>query len=76
MFLRRSVQPAVRPLCYGVYDYPTSKTSLMSFRIHGGSFIVGSATSPVLDGSKLALATNSIVAVVQHRLGAVSDFFG
>ena len=46
----------------------------MGFRIHGGSFIVGSATSPVFDGSNLALATNSIVAVIQHRLGAVSLF--
>lgn len=40
-------------------------------RIHGGSFIVGSATAPGLDGSNLAVATNSIVAVVQYRLGAV-----
>jgi len=41
-------------------------------RIHGGSFMVGSATGPGLDGSALALATNSIVAVIQYRLGAVS----
>lgn len=41
------------------------------FRVHGGSFIVGSATGPGLDGSKLAIATGSIVAVVQYRLGAV-----
>ncbi|KAF9566309.1 alpha/beta-hydrolase, partial [Agrocybe pediades] len=39
--------------------------------IHGGSFIIGSATGPGLDGSKLAIATNSIVAVVQYRLGAL-----
>ncbi|KAG6862055.1 hypothetical protein C0995_007185 [Termitomyces sp. Mi166 len=39
--------------------------------IHGGSFIVGSATGPGLDGSKLAITTNSIVAVVQYRLGAL-----
>ncbi|KAG6917923.1 hypothetical protein DXG01_000360 [Tephrocybe rancida] len=39
--------------------------------VHGGSFIVGSATGPGLDGSKLAVATNSIVAVVQYRLGAL-----
>ncbi|KAG5637762.1 hypothetical protein H0H81_003329 [Sphagnurus paluster] len=39
--------------------------------IHGGSFVVGSATGPGLDGSKLAVATNSIVAVVQYRLGAL-----
>ncbi|KAL0946816.1 hypothetical protein HGRIS_012985 [Hohenbuehelia grisea] len=39
--------------------------------VHGGSFIVGSANGPGLDGSKLAIATNSIVAVVQYRLGAL-----
>ncbi|KAF7295534.1 Carboxylic ester hydrolase [Mycena indigotica] len=39
--------------------------------IHGGSFIAGSATGPGLDGSKLAVATNSIVAVMQYRLGAL-----
>ncbi|KDR81732.1 hypothetical protein GALMADRAFT_59378 [Galerina marginata CBS 339.88] len=39
--------------------------------IHGGSFVVGSATGPGLDGSNLAIATNSIVAVVQYRLGAL-----
>ncbi|KAF9469230.1 alpha/beta-hydrolase [Collybia nuda] len=39
--------------------------------IHGGSFVVGSATGPGLDGSKLAIATDSIVAVVQYRLGAL-----
>ncbi|GLB34794.1 putative alpha beta-hydrolase [Lyophyllum shimeji] len=39
--------------------------------IHGGSFVVGSASGPGLDGSNLAVATNSIVAVVQYRLGAL-----
>ncbi|KIP04759.1 hypothetical protein PHLGIDRAFT_129302 [Phlebiopsis gigantea 11061_1 CR5-6] len=39
--------------------------------IHGGSFTSGSATGPGLDGSSLATATNSIVAVVQYRLGAL-----
>ncbi|KAF7311334.1 Carboxylic ester hydrolase [Mycena kentingensis (nom. inval.)] len=39
--------------------------------IHGGSFVVGSATGPGLDGSNLAVATNSIVAVMQYRLGAL-----
>ncbi|KAH7911429.1 Alpha/Beta hydrolase protein [Hygrophoropsis aurantiaca] len=39
--------------------------------IHGGSFMVGSATDPGLDGSALALATDSIVAVMQYRLGAL-----
>ena len=40
------------------------------YRIHGGSFVTGSATASGLDGAKLAQATNSIVAVVQYRLGA------
>lgn len=39
---------------------------------HGGSFRQGSATGAGLDSSKLAVATNSIVVVVQYRLGAVS----
>ncbi|KAL1744358.1 Alpha/Beta hydrolase protein [Schizophyllum fasciatum] len=39
--------------------------------IHGGSFLVGSASNDGLDGSKLAIATGSIVAVVQYRLGAL-----
>ncbi|KAJ7681563.1 Alpha/Beta hydrolase protein [Mycena rosella] len=39
--------------------------------IHGGSFDSGSATLPGLDGSKLAIATGSIVAVIQYRLGAL-----
>lgn len=39
--------------------------------IHGGSFVAGAATNPGLDGTKLAVATNSIVAVVQYRLGVL-----
>ncbi|GBE81697.1 alpha/beta-hydrolase [Sparassis latifolia] len=39
--------------------------------IHGGSFISGSATGPGLDGSALAAATGSVVAVIQYRLGAL-----
>ncbi|KAJ7786949.1 alpha beta-hydrolase [Mycena olivaceomarginata] len=39
--------------------------------IHGGSFDSGSATGPGLDGSKLGIATHSIVAVIQYRLGAL-----
>ncbi|KAL5532815.1 hypothetical protein ACEPAF_4589 [Sanghuangporus sanghuang] len=38
--------------------------------VHGGSFIVGSASGPGLNGSALAEATGSIVAVIQYRLGA------
>jgi carboxylesterase type B len=39
--------------------------------IHGGSFLQGSATGPGLDGSNLAVSTNSIVVVIQYRLGGV-----
>ncbi|KAG8681718.1 hypothetical protein FRC09_017298, partial [Ceratobasidium sp. 395] len=39
--------------------------------IHGGSFVVGSATGPGLDGSALANATGSIVVVIQYRLGVL-----
>ncbi|EJD02233.1 alpha/beta-hydrolase [Fomitiporia mediterranea MF3/22] len=50
---------------------PTSGTDMPTMMwIHGGSFVVGSATGPGLDGSTLAQATNSIVAVIQYRLGA------
>ncbi|TCD70982.1 hypothetical protein EIP91_000890 [Steccherinum ochraceum] len=42
--------------------------------IHGGSFVSGSATGPGLDGSNLAVATNSIVAVIQYRLGVFGFF--
>jgi carboxylesterase type B len=49
----------------------TSKVPTLVW-IHGGSSISGSATAPGLDGSKLAVATNSIVAVIQYRLGGVS----
>ena len=37
--------------------------------IHGGSYIRGSTSSPSLDGSKFAEATNSIVITIQYRLG-------
>jgi carboxylesterase type B len=40
--------------------------------IHGGSFISGSATAPGLNGTPLAYATDTIVAVVQYRLGALA----
>lgn len=44
---------------------------LMFDRIHGGSFIVGSGSATGLTSPNLAIATNSIVAVIQYRLGAV-----
>ena len=58
-------------VCYYFCDFPMADRILV-IRIHGGSFTSGSATGPGLDGSSLAVATNSIVAVVQYRLGAVS----
>jgi len=39
--------------------------------IHGGSYSTGSASDPVIDGSKLAEATGSVVVVVQYRLGVL-----
>jgi len=41
-------------------------------RFHHGSLIIGGGNDPATDGSKLALATSSIVAVIQYRLGVVS----
>ncbi|KAJ7627370.1 alpha/beta-hydrolase [Roridomyces roridus] len=49
---------------------PGSNASTLVW-IHGGSFDSGSATFPGLDGSNLAIATESIVAVIQYRLGAL-----
>ena len=43
-------------------------------RIHGGSFVSGSATAPELDGTRLSIATGAIVVVIQYRLGAVRNF--
>jgi len=37
--------------------------------------LAGSATDPGLDGSKLAVATDSLVVVLQYRLGAVCQLF-
>ncbi|KDQ61117.1 hypothetical protein JAAARDRAFT_32121 [Jaapia argillacea MUCL 33604] len=57
-------------ILYVPNNLPTTPVPTLMW-IHGGSFIVGSATGPGLDGSNLAVATNSIVAVVQYRLGAL-----
>jgi len=35
---------------------------------------MGSASAAELDGSSLAMATNSIISIVQYRLGAVSVY--
>ncbi|KAG7092881.1 hypothetical protein E1B28_009191 [Marasmius oreades] len=47
-----------------------SKAPVMVW-IHGGSFVTGSVLNAGLDGSKLAMATGSIVVVIQYRLGAL-----
>ena len=44
-------------------------------RIHGGSFRTGSASDPSINGANLASTTQSIVAVVQYRLGGVRFCF-
>ncbi|KAF8831006.1 hypothetical protein HHX47_DHR1000022 [Lentinula edodes] len=49
---------------------PSSSVPIFMW-VHGGSFIEGSATDAGLDGSNLALATQSIVVVIQYRLGAL-----
>lgn len=46
-------------------------SSFSLLRIHGGSFISGSASDPSINGADLASATQSIVAVVQYRLSGV-----
>ncbi|KAG8992377.1 hypothetical protein FRB94_011638 [Tulasnella sp. JGI-2019a] len=48
----------------------TSKVPVFVW-FHGGSSILGGASKPGLDGSNLAIATNSIVIVVQYRLGVL-----
>ncbi|KAL0568075.1 hypothetical protein V5O48_013919 [Marasmius crinis-equi] len=52
------------------YLNPNSKAPVMVW-IHGGSFVVGSASDPSVDGANLAMTTGSIVAVIQYRLGAL-----
>ncbi|KAH7107620.1 alpha/beta-hydrolase [Auriculariales sp. MPI-PUGE-AT-0066] len=44
-------------------------TALVFF--HGGSLLVGGANDAAIEASKLALATQSVVAVVQYRLGVL-----
>ncbi|KAJ7217137.1 Alpha/Beta hydrolase protein [Mycena pura] len=58
-------------ILYVPTSFTPSSTASTLLWIHGGSFIAGSATDPGLDGSNLAVATNSIVAVMQYRLGAL-----
>ncbi|CAE6527925.1 unnamed protein product [Rhizoctonia solani] len=61
---------------YSVIYTPTPSPSMLNsvpvlVWIHGGSFEVGSASGAGLDGAALAKATNSIVVVIQYRLGAL-----
>ena len=47
-----------------LYVPPTAKKNVAGLPsivwFHGGSFLSGSASDPALDGSKLAIATNSV----------------
>jgi para-nitrobenzyl esterase len=41
------------------------------FWIHGGAFTLGSASSPIYDGSRLALRGDVVVVTTNYRLGAL-----
>lgn len=58
-----------------IYLYSILLLTNHFIRIHGGSFVIGSASDPTIDGSALAEATNSIIVVIQYRLGAVGAFY-
>ncbi|KAJ3836843.1 alpha/beta-hydrolase [Lentinula raphanica] len=58
-------------LIYVPQSFTPSTSAPVFMWVHGGSFIEGSATDAGLDGSNLALATQSIVVVIQYRLGAL-----
>ncbi|KZV92999.1 alpha/beta-hydrolase [Exidia glandulosa HHB12029] len=55
---------------YVVLYVPSSASNLITW-VHGGSLLVGGANDPMIEGSKLAQATSSVVAVVQYRLGVL-----
>ncbi|KAJ3744994.1 alpha/beta-hydrolase [Lentinula detonsa] len=58
-------------LVYVPQSFNPSSSVPVFMWVHGGSFIEGSATDAGLDGSNLAIATQSIVVVIQYRLGAL-----
>ncbi|KAF7291362.1 Carboxylic ester hydrolase [Mycena indigotica] len=64
------VPPGLAPAPGPLHKAGTGANTLVW--IHGGSFDSESSTEPGLDGSKLAVATNAIVAVIQYRLGALA----
>lgn len=73
-FQTPSVLAVTLPLSSGLFTASLSHCMCSMFlplRIHGGSFTSGSASDPSINGAKLAAATQSIVAVVQYRLGGV-----
>jgi para-nitrobenzyl esterase len=49
---------------------PKGPLPVMVF-VHGGSFLYGSGTFPLYDGTKLADATGNIVVTLNYRLGAL-----
>ncbi|KAF9070875.1 Alpha/Beta hydrolase protein [Rhodocollybia butyracea] len=58
-------------LLYVPQSFTPSSSNPVFVWVHGGSFVAGSATDTGLDGSNLAVATQSIVVVPQYRLGAL-----
>ncbi|EJD39567.1 alpha/beta-hydrolase [Auricularia subglabra TFB-10046 SS5] len=55
---------------YMVLYVPQNPKNILTW-VHGGSLLVGGANDPMIEGSKLAKATASVVAVVQYRLGVL-----
>lgn len=43
--------------------------------LHGGAFAIGSGSSPVLDGSSLAVQENVVVVTLNHRLNALGYLY-
>lgn len=58
------------PSAVNLGDANTSMESLpVMVYFHGGSFFIGSATVPLLNGRGLSNKTNTIVVTVNYRLG-------
>ena len=50
---------------------PAAKPAPVMVFVHGGSFLYGSGTFPLYDGSNLAAATGNLVVTLNYRLGAL-----
>ena len=78
MFPTPSAPVAMLPLSFGSFSTGPSPVTraqcLLLDRLPGGSFVTGSASDLSINGANLATATQSIVAVAQHRLGGVGIY--